>query len=101
MPLDGGGLLGLTSCFHPGAALVDLRTGTRPAASIRGDYFFMFGARRFTFFTMLRPWTVCISANSALVRRDRLRRKWLLPPLVLISLPPPVRRKRLEVALWV
>ena len=38
---------------------------------------------------------------GALVRLDVRRRRWLLPPLVRTSIPDPVRRKRLEVALWV
>ena len=34
-----------------------------------------------------RPSTGTISASNALVRRERLRRKWLFPPLVRTSLP--------------
>ena len=50
---------------------------------------------------ILRPFTSCISDNCAFVRFDVFRRKWLLPPLVRISLPEPVKRKRFDVALWV
>ncbi len=39
--------------------------------------------------------------NSSLVRLEVRRRRWLLPPLVRTSMPDPVRRKRLDVALWV
>ena len=35
------------------------------------------------------------------VRFEVRRRKWLLPPFVRMSLPEPVRRNRLDVALWV
>ena len=40
-------------------------------------------------------------SSSALVRFEVRRRRWLLPPLVRTSMPDPVRRNRLEVALWV
>src|SRR3970040_806112 len=50
---------------------------------------------------ILRPFTSIISDNCAFVRLDVLRRRWLLPPLVRTTLPEPVRRKRLDVALWV
>jgi hypothetical protein len=39
--------------------------------------------------------------NKALVRFEVRRRRWLFPPLVRIKTPDPVRRNRLEVALWV
>src|SRR5690606_3005656 len=45
--------------------------------------------------------TSCILSNWLLLRFDLLRRRWLLPPFVRISLPPAVTRKRLAVALWV
>src|ERR1041385_7649585 len=61
----------------------------------------MLGARRFTRLMILRAFTVCISDNCALVRFDVCRRRWLLPPFVRTNLPAPVRRKRLDVALWV
>src|SRR5512138_449929 len=61
----------------------------------------MLGARRLTRLMILRPFTSSISDNCTLVRFDVRRRKWLLPPLVRTTLPEPVRRKRLEVALWV
>ena len=60
----------------------------------------MLGARRLTRLMMPPPFTSCISDNCAFVRLDVRRRKWLLPPFVRITLPEPVRRKRLEVALW-
>src|SRR6185503_12490515 len=63
--------------------------------------YFMLGARRLTRLMILRPFTVCISDNCAFVRFDVCRRKWLLPPLVRTTLPEPVRRKRLDVALCV
>src|SRR5258708_36655054 len=72
-----------------------------PPSAMSRRYFCMFGARRFTFLMMLLPWTVCISESCRLVRFEVRRRRWLLPPLVRISLPVPVRRNRLEVALWV
>ena len=50
---------------------------------------------------ILRAVTGCISLKFAFVRLEVRRRKWLLPPLVRITLPEPVRRKRLDVALWV
>src|SRR5512133_527310 len=50
---------------------------------------------------VLSPFTFTISVNNALVRFDVRRRRWLLPPLVRIKTPDPVRRNRLEVALWV
>src|SRR5512143_771063 len=61
----------------------------------------MFGARILTFFLILRAFTPTVSASRALARADRLRRRWLFPPLLRTSLPAPVRRNRLEVALWV
>src|ERR1044071_2566182 len=61
----------------------------------------MLGARRFTRLIILRPCTVSISDNCTFVRLDVFRRRWLLPPFVRTTLPEPVRRKRLEVALWV
>src|SRR5918993_3974396 len=61
----------------------------------------MLGARRLTRLMMPPPFTSCISDNCAFVRLDVRRRKWLLPPFVRTTLPEPVRRKRLEVALWV
>src|SRR5512143_4321704 len=61
----------------------------------------MCGARTFTFLMILLPLTSTVSASRALVRLDVLRRRWLFPPLVRTSLPAPVRRNRLEVALWV
>src|SRR3990172_1233753 len=51
--------------------------------------------------TIPRPFTEIISVNRRLVRLDVLRRRGLLPPLVRTSIPEPVRRKRLAVALWV
>jgi len=47
------------------------------------------------------PSTGTISVNSTLVRLLVRRRKWLLPPFVRTRMPDPVRRKRLDVALWV
>src|SRR6185503_9254711 len=61
----------------------------------------MLGARRLTRLMMPLPFTSCISDNCAFVRFDVCRRRWLLPPFVRTTLPEPVRRKRLEVALWV
>src|ERR671922_959051 len=61
----------------------------------------MLGARRLTRLMILRALTSSISDNCALVRFDVRRRRWLLPPLVRTTLPEPVRRKRLDVALWV
>src|SRR5512142_3159826 len=61
----------------------------------------MFGARRLTRLMIFAPFTSSISDNCALTRFDACRRKWLLPPLVRTTLPEPVRRKRLDVALWV
>src|SRR5689334_11547855 len=61
----------------------------------------MLGARRLTRLMILRACTGCISVNCAFVRFDVCRRKWLLPPFVRTTLPEPVRRKRLDVALWV
>ena len=49
----------------------------------------------------LRPFTTIISLNNALVRSEVRRRKWLLPPLVRTSVPEPVKRNLLDVALWV
>ena len=39
--------------------------------------------------------------NRRFERLDVRRRKWLWPPFVRITLPDPVRRNLLEVALWV
>jgi len=47
------------------------------------------------------PLTGSISDNCFSVRSEVRRRRWLLPPLVRTSMPDPVRRKRLLVALWV
>ena len=47
------------------------------------------------------PSTGIISVNKAFVRSGVRRRRWLLPPLVRTRTPVPVRRNRLEVALWV
>src|SRR5512133_3654250 len=47
------------------------------------------------------PFTTTISGSSALVRFEVRRRRWLLPPFVRTRTPDPVRRNRLEVALWV
>src|SRR5829696_3776643 len=47
------------------------------------------------------PWTSDISTNNAFTRAGFLRRKWLLPWRVRISLPVPVTLKRLDVALCV
>src|SRR5215211_414501 len=63
--------------------------------------YFILGARRFTRLMILRALTSSISDNWAFVRLDVRRRRWLLPPLVRTTLPEPVRRKRLDVALWV
>ena len=38
--------------------------------------------------------TGCIRSSWRLVRLDLRRRRWLLPPLVRITLPPPVTLKR-------
>lgn len=51
--------------------------------------------------TIPRPFTGSISVKSCLVRLAVRRRRWLLPPLVRTKIPVPVRRNRLEVALWV
>ena len=59
------------------------------------------GARRWTRFTIPRPFTGIISSNRRFVRLGVRRRRWLLPPLVRTSFPDPVRRKRLDVALCV
>ena len=72
-----------------------------PATSRSYSPFFRYGARRFTLFTIPRPFTGSISLNKAFVRLDVLRRKWLLPILVRTNIPDPVRRNRLEVALCV
>src|SRR5215813_13229332 len=61
----------------------------------------MLGAKRLMRLVILRPKTGCISLKFALVRFEVRRRKWLLPPFVRTTLPVPVRRNRLEVALWV
>src|SRR4030042_4605776 len=61
----------------------------------------MYGARLLTRLVVRLPLTTTISAKRALVRRGVRRRKWLLPPLVRTTLPDPVRRKRLAVALCV
>lgn len=61
----------------------------------------MFGARRLMRLMYLRPLTTIISLNNAFVRSDVRRRKWLLPPLVRTSVPEPVKRNLLDVALWV
>src|SRR5512146_2663745 len=58
----------------------------------------MLGATRLM---ILRPFSSSISDSCTLVRFERFRRRWLLPPLVRTTLPEPVRRNRLEVALWV
>src|SRR5512144_1602748 len=50
---------------------------------------------------MPSPLTGSISDNSFLERSEVRRRRWLLPPLVRTSMPDPVRRNRLLVALWV
>jgi hypothetical protein len=50
---------------------------------------------------VLFPLTLIISENNAFVRDGVRRRKWLLPPLVRTRTPDPVKRNRLEVALWV
>src|SRR5512144_3082239 len=50
---------------------------------------------------MPSPLTGSISDNSFLERSEVRRRRWLLPPLVRTSVPDPVRRNRLLVALWV
>ena len=52
-------------------------------------------------FTSLRAVTGCISERAAFVRLEVFLRKWLLPPFVRTTLPEPVNRKRLDVALWV
>src|SRR5690606_40792057 len=65
------------------------------------DYLSMLGFRRLMRLTYLRPKTGTISLNNALVRSDVRRRKWLLPPFVRTSVPEPVRRNLLEVALCV
>jgi hypothetical protein len=61
----------------------------------------MLGARRLIRLMNLRPFTTIVSLNNALVRSDVRRRKWLLPPLVRTSMPEPVKRNLLDVALWV
>ena len=61
----------------------------------------MLGARRLIRLIRPLPFTSSISLNSAFVRLDVRRRKWLLPPLVRTSLPDPVKRNLFEVALWV
>lgn len=52
-------------------------------------------------FTIFAPCTGTISVNSAFVRTEVRRRKWLLPPFVRTTMPDPVMRNRLDVALWV
>jgi hypothetical protein len=47
------------------------------------------------------PFTGIIEVNWRFVRFEVRLRKWLLPPLVRTSLPEPVKRKRLAVALCV
>ena len=54
-----------------------------------------------TRFLSLFALTTNILLNFALVRFDRRRRRWLLPPLVRTNLPLPVRRKRLAAPLYV
>jgi len=61
----------------------------------------MFGARRLMRLMYLRPTTGTISLNNAFVRSEVRRRKWLLPPFVRTSMPEPVKRNLLDVALWV
>src|SRR5690349_5516139 len=61
----------------------------------------MLGFKRLMRLMMLRPLTGMVLLNNALVRSEVRRRKWLLPPFVRTSSPEPVRRNRLEVALWV
>jgi hypothetical protein len=61
----------------------------------------MLGARRLIRLMNLRPFTTIVSLNNALVRSEVRRRKWLLPPLVRTSVPEPVKRNLLDVALWV
>jgi hypothetical protein len=51
--------------------------------------------------TIFSTFTSTISDSKAFVRVEVRRRKWLLPPFVRIKVPDPVRRNRLEVALWV
>src|SRR5512139_1333319 len=87
-----------TSCELAGVGRsCQLRT---PERRKRKNYFIL-GLRRLTRLMMLRPLTGIISLNSAFVRSDVRRRRWLLPPFVRTSLPEPVRRNRFEVALWV
>ena len=61
----------------------------------------MYGARSFTRLMIPSPSTGIVSDKSTLVRFEVRRRRWLLPPLVRTNLPDPVRRNRLDVALWV
>ena len=61
----------------------------------------MLGARRLIRLMNLRPFTTIVSLNNALVRSEVRRRKWLVPPLVRTSVPEPVKRNLLDVALWV
>src|SRR6185369_16803931 len=61
----------------------------------------MLGAKRFTRLMIERPFTGTVLLNRSLVRSEVRRRKWLLPPLVRTSVPEPVKRNLLEVALWV
>ena len=68
---------------------------------VETNSYFAFGMRRLTFLMMLLPLTSMVSASSAFERFEVWRRRWLFPPLVRTSLPEPVNRKRLEVALWV
>jgi hypothetical protein len=67
----------------------------------RNMVYSMFGARRLMRLMNLRPFTTIISLNNALVRSEVRRRKWLLPPLVRTSVPEPVKRNLLDVALCV
>ena len=61
----------------------------------------MYGASRPIRLMTLLPCTGTISVNRALARLERRRRKWLWPPFVRTTLPDPVMRNRLDVALWV
>jgi len=99
-----------TSCKLAGVGILRLRSGLpvaytrKPQLKIdeyRNIDYSMFGARRLIRLMNLRPFTTIISLNNALVRSDVRRRKWLLPPLVRTSVPEPVKRNLLDVALWV
>src|SRR4030042_2954489 len=61
----------------------------------------MYGARRLTCRVVPLSLSTIISPSSSLGRLGVLRRRWPLPILVRITLPLPVRRNRLAVALWV